>query len=319
MPVNKGIFYIILSGLCFIIVNFFVKLLGAGDDQYLIDNLQKYPAHELVLARSIVSFAISLFIIKQRKLPVFGVNKKWLLIRGLSGTIALTTFFYTIHHLPLAIAATVQYLAPIFTILLAMIILKEKVKVTQWLFVSISFLGVGLIALSKIWMASSGEDEISFFWIGLGTLAAAFSGLAYTAIVKLKDTDAPITIVFYFPMLAMPFMIFLCLFDFTYPKGIEWLFLLLIGIFTQFAQILMTKALHSGSASTITPFQYLGAIYAFLVGYFLFNETLSLIVDIGITLVIAGVFVNALLMRKKYPPSTAIDNKITFRTKRVNR
>ena len=295
---NKGILYIILSGLCFLIVNFFVKLLGAGDSQNLIEGLQKYPGHELVLARSIVSLTISLVVIKKRKLAVFGNNKKWLIIRGLSGTIALTIFFYTIHYLPLAIAATVQYLAPIFTIIIAMIFLKEKVKSLQWFFIGLSFSGVALIALDKISGASSGPEGISFFWIGLGLISAVFSGLAYTAIIKLKSTDAPITIVFYFPMIAMPIMILLCFHSFTMPQGIEWLFLLLIGIFTQFAQILMTYALHSGSASTITPFQYLGAIYAFLLGYFVFDETLNMIVNIGICLVISSVIVNVLIRKR---------------------
>ena len=174
---NKGILYIILSGLCFLIVNFFVKLLGAGDSQNIIEGLQKYPGHELVLARSIVSFAISLFIIKKKKLPLFGNNKRWLIIRGVSGTIALTIFFYTIHYLPLAIASTVQYLAPIFTIIIAMIVLKEKVKTLQWFFIGLSFSGVVLIALDKITGVNTEPDQISFFWLGLGFIAAVFQAL----------------------------------------------------------------------------------------------------------------------------------------------
>jgi len=274
-----------------------VKLLGAGDQQNLIDGLQVYPAHELVLARSVVSFSISLFIIKRRNIPVFGNNKKWLVIRGLSGTIALTIFFYTIHYLPLAVASTIQYLAPIFTVIFAMILLKERVRAMQWFFIAFSFIGVALIALDRSG-GSIDQENISFLWLGLGILAAVLSGVAYVSIMKLRTTDAPITIVFYFPMVAIPLMVILCFFDFTMPQGIEWLFLLLIGIFTQIAQIMLTKALHLGSASTITPFQYLGAIYAFLVGYFAFDETLSLVVNIGIILVISGVIVNAVLRKR---------------------
>ena len=295
---NKGILYIILSGLCFMVVNFFVKLLGAGDSQDIVSGLQKYPGHELVLARSVVSFSISLFVIKQRKLPVFGNNKKWLIIRGLTGTLALTIFFYTIHYLPLAVASTIQYLAPIFTVIFAMILLKEKVKTLQWFFIGFSFIGVVLIALDRSLGTSSEGESISFLWLGLGIIAAVLAGLAYTAIMKLRPTDEPIVIVMYFPMIAIPLMVILCLFDFTMPRGIEWLFLLIIGIFTQFAQILLTKALHLGSASTITPFQYLGAIYAFLIGFFVFDETLSLLVNIGIILVISGVIVNAVLRKR---------------------
>lgn len=294
---NKGILYIILSGLFFMIVNFFVKLLGGHTEQDLFEGLQSYPAHELVLARSVVSFAISFYIVKKQKLPVFGVNKKWLLIRGIAGTIALTIFFYTIHYLPLAVASVIQYLSPIFTVILAVFLLKEKVKAIQWVFILFSFAGVCLIAINKIFGFETHED-LSLFWLGMGMIAAAFSGLAYTAIMKLRPTDKPITIVMYFPMIALPFMTLLCFFDFTMPTGIEWLFLLIIGVFTQFAQIMLTKALHVGPASLIMPFQYLGAIYSFLIGYFIFFEHLSFLTEIGIIVIITGVIINVLLRNK---------------------
>lgn len=295
---KKGILYIILSGICFAIVNFFVKILGAGDGIGLFNVTSSYPAHELVLARSIVSFSISLFIIKRRKIPIWGNNKKWLLIRGIAGTIALTMFFYTIHHLPLAIATIIQYLAPIFTVIIAIIILKERVKLLQWVFILMSFAGVGLITLDQIIQSVNTADSLPLFYIGIGMVSAVFSGLAYTAIIKLRDTDTPITIVFYFPMVAIPLMIIFCFWKFTLPVGIEWFLLLIVGIFTQFAQILLTKALHLGSAATITPFQYFGAIYMFLIGFFVFNEKLSMLVNIGFIIILLGVFLNALYAKR---------------------
>ena len=294
---KKGILFMILSGICFAIVNFFVKLLGPVHLDGFGD-LQSYPAHELVLARSIVSFAISLFVIKRMKIPVFGNNKKWLIIRGLAGMIALTLFFNTVHHLPLAIAVIVQYLAPIFTIVFAMILLKEKVRLLQWLFIGVTFSGVLLISFSNGDPTVS-QDEISLFWIGLGLISSVLSAVAYTSIMKLRATDAPITIVFYFPMVSIPFMVILCFFDFTMPQGIEWLYLLIVGIFTQLAQITLTKALHQGTASSIIPFQYIGAIYAFLVGYYIFVETLSNTILLGIVLVLSGVIINAFLRKAK--------------------
>jgi drug/metabolite transporter (DMT)-like permease len=296
--VKNGILLIILSGLSFMIVNFLVKVLGGGQEIFGLE-FQRYPAHELVLARSIVSFSISAYIIKKRRLPFFGLNRSWLFIRGASGTIALTIFFYTIHELPLAVASTVQYLSPIFTVILATFLVGEKVIRSQWFFIILSFSGVCLIALSKILVVSDQTTSISPFWLGLGVISSAFSGLAYNAIIRLKPTDEPITIVMYFPLIAIPIMSFVCLFEFTTPIGIEWFVLLAIGIFTQIAQILLTRALHADSTSVIMPFQYLGAIYAFLVGYFVFDEGLSLIVNLGIVAILAGVLGNVILRRKK--------------------
>lgn len=282
----------ILSGLSFVIVNFFVKVLGAPETYPLLGNLQSYPAHELVLARSLVSFAISFYIIKRRGLPVLGNNKKWLLVRGVSGVIALTIFFYTIHTLPLVIASLLQYLSPIFTVILALLFLKEQVRLLQWFFIAMAFAGVGVIGYEKLIHPDIGQ-EISLLWLGLAIISAACSGLAYTAIVKLKPTDTPINIVLYFPMLAIPVMTVWCFFEFTMPRGIEWLILLVIGIFTQIAQIMMTKAFHFGPTSVVAPFQYLGAIYAFLLGFFVFHEALTVPVYIGAGLILLGVLFNS--------------------------
>ena len=159
-------------------------------------------------------------------------------------------------------------------------------------------MGVLLIALSNYIENVDSMNQISFFWLGMGIISSAFSGLAYTAIIRLKNTDAPITIVMYFPMIAGPLMIVFCFFEFTVPQGIEWLLLLTIGIFTQLAQIALTKALHGGEASVIMPFQYIGAIYAFTLGYFLFDETLSMLVDLGMILIVFGVVANVIIRNR---------------------
>jgi len=291
--VKKGILFIVLSGICFLLVNFFVKLFGqsGATNEMFSHHFQHIPAHELVLARSLVSFLISAAIIKLRGYPFLGVNKKWLLIRGASGTIALTIFFMTIQNLPFAIAAVIQYLAPIFTMLFTMIIIGDRIYRIQWLFVSFAFIGVALISLQDL-ISSKDGIAIDYLWLGLGMLSASISGIAYTAIVKLKSTDHPINIVLYFPMVSIPFMVIWCMFDYVHPIGIEWIFLILIGVFTQFAQILLTKALHFGHASVIVPFQYLGIIYALLIGLFIFDERLNVIVYLGVFLILVGVLLN---------------------------
>jgi len=294
---KKGILFVILSGVCFLFVNFLVKIFG-GNTIVFGHSIQKLPAHELVLARSIVSFVISSFVIFRKKLPYFGVNKKWLVIRGTAGTIALTLFFMTIQNLPFAIAAIIQYLAPLFTMLFTFILLGEKIFRVQWLFVLLAFSGVCLISLQNYISADSGL-VFQPLWVGLGMFSASISGVAYTAIVKLKETDEPISIVLYFPMISIPIMLVLCMFDFVMPHGVEWLLLLLVGVFTQFAQVLLTKALHMGTSSVIIPFQYLGIIYAILVGYLIFDERLNTFVNIGVLMILSGILMNAYFRFKK--------------------
>jgi drug/metabolite transporter (DMT)-like permease len=292
---NKGILNILLSGICFLIVNFFVKILGSGNSFMGVVN--KIPAHELVFFRSVISFTITFYYLKKSQIPVLGTNKKWLLIRGFSGMIALTLFFNTIHYLPLAIASTIQYLAPIFTVLLAVFFMKEKVKILQWFFIIISFSGAGLIGFSSL--VEIETVKIDNFWVLLGILSAGFSGLAYVSILKLKTTEKPLNIVLYFPMLSIPIMGVWCFFDFVLPQGIEWFYLLIIGVFTHFAQISLTKAFQFGNANSISPFQYLGSIYAIILGYLIFDERLSFVSFLGIYLILFGVLMNVLVRTKK--------------------
>ena len=56
----------------------------------------------------------------------------------------------------------------------------------------------------------------------------------------------------------------------------------------------MTRALLAENTAVIAPFQYLGAIYASLMGYLIFNETLSMYVFIGIFIILTGVILNTL-------------------------
>ncbi len=283
----KGIVYIILSGMAFFIINFFVKLLGNPEND-IIPHLQKYPAHELVFFRSLVSFVISAAIIKYRGLPILGNNRRWLLLRGTAGMLALTIFFFTLHKLPLAIASTLQYLSPIFTVLIASRLFQERVSKTQYISSLIAFSGVIFIGFNGL-LGGFNHQKLDLFWMGMGIVSAVLSGIAYNAISKLKDTEETINIVIYFPMLALPLTGIWCLFDFTFPRGIEWLILLTIGIFTQIAQVCMTRAFLSTNTAIVAPFQYIGAIYALLSGWFVFNEKLEFASIIGVCLVVFGV------------------------------
>ena len=281
----------LISSISFAFVNLLVKVLT--NSRGVFEAIQDYPPYEIVFFRSIISLTICFYIIRKKGIPFFGNNKKWLIVRGVFGATALTLFFYTLKHLPIAVATTVQYLSPIFTVLFAIYLLNQKVKPIQWLFFIISLIGVAFIGFGK---NSNVSVEIEPFWVIMGVISAVFSGVAYNAIMKCKTTDHPITVVMYFPLVATPVMIVIMMINgFVIPIGIEWGILLIIGVFTQIAQIFMTKSFHEEDASKITPFKYLGAIYAVCIGVFIFDENLSLIVYLGISLVLVGVLLNAFL------------------------
>ena len=276
---SKGVLYMLISSISFALVNLCIKF------------LPDIPVNELVFFRSVISISICFYMIKRLGLPLFGNNKKWLLGRGIFGVSALTLFFFTLKGLPLASATTIQYLSPAFTVFFAIFIIGERVKAIQWLLFGIAFSGVWLIK-------QGGENDLQNDYIWMGVLSACLSGIAYNCIIKCKFTDHPVTVVMYFPLVAIPIMGVWCFFEWVTPVGYEWGLLLIIGILTQIAQVSMTKALHSANSGRIMPIKYVGAIWAIIIDLFILHESLEFVAYIGIGMVILGVLLNTWYTRK---------------------
>jgi drug/metabolite transporter (DMT)-like permease len=269
---NKAVKYMVISSFAFSLMQVCVKL------------LEGFPVTELILFRSIVSLLLSLIVVWKVGISPFGNSRKTLFLRGVFGVTALTMFFYTLQKMPIATAITIQYLSPIFTSLFAIWILNEPMKTRQWLFFAVSFLGI--LVMKGL------NDDINTEYVVIGIIAAAFAGLAYNMIRKVKDTDHPVVVVLYFPLVAIPVM---GAFSFIYwktPVGVEWLILVAMGVFTQIAQVYMTKAWQAEAANKVASLKYVGIVFALFFDLALFNIVPPWTTIAGIMLVLLGVVLN---------------------------
>jgi drug/metabolite transporter (DMT)-like permease len=123
-----------------------------------------------------------------------------------------------------------------------------------------------------------------------GIASAALAGAAYTVISKLKNREHPVVVVFYFPLVAIPTMSIFLPSLWTMPTGTDWIFILLMGVSTQFGQVYLTKAYQEADASKVAIFKYLGVIFGLGFDLVLFNIRHSYGVLFGIGLVVLGVF-----------------------------
>ncbi len=270
---TKGIRYMLVAILFFASMNILIKY------------IPRIGPVEIVFFRSIVSFIISFITLKNLKISVWGNNKKWLIIRGVAGSIGLLLFFATIKQMPLASAVAIQYLSPIFTSVLGIFIVKERVLSIQWLFFLISFIGVILI--------QGFDPRVTQLQLFIGISSAIASGVAYNSIRKLKLSEHPIVIIFYFPLITLPLTgAYLIFSGWTTPNLLEIIILIAIGVATQFAQYFMTKAYQLEDVSKVSSIQYIGIVFALLFGFLLFDETYTLKSFVGICIVLLGVVLN---------------------------
>ncbi len=249
-----------------------------------VKSLAHIPAAEVILFRSIVSLVMSYVVLRKARVPVLGSNYKWLIARGATGAAALLLFFNTLQNIPLATAATVQYMSPIFTAILGIFLVKEQVKPWQWVFFLLSFAGILVI--------NGVEVNVDSFYLWIGVLSSVFSGLAYTIIRKINTQEHPLVIMFYFPLVSLPVVGVYCMFRWVNPVGWDWLMLLLVGILTQLGQYYMTMSYQAEEISKVANLNYIGMLYALVLGYILFDEQFSLLTYWGMALVLLGVILN---------------------------
>jgi drug/metabolite transporter (DMT)-like permease len=248
------------------------------------------PAMEIVFFRCLLGVAFCFYGLRKAKASLKGSNRTFLLLRGIFGTTALYCFFVTVQHIPLASAMTIQYLSPIFTAIIAIFLLKEKVRLPQWLFYAIAFAGVLFI--------EQFDARVSPLYLGLGVVSAFGSGMAYNLVRSLKEKEHPLTVVFHFQLTGMVAGFVFTVFNWTTPIGRDWFYLVLIGIFSQLGQIFLTDALQKEKAASVAIIVYTGLIYGLSIGWLYFGEEQHLASLFGMLLVVVGVVLSIFYSRR---------------------
>ena len=264
----------LFATMCFVCMKIFVKL------------LPHLPILEIIFCRSVFSLAWSYTVLRAQGISPFGQkeNRKWLLIRGAGGLIALCLYFYLIQQIPLASSYSIQYLAPVFTTCIAWIWLKEPVERKEWLWFGVALTGVLVVY---------GFDlRVSLEQLLIGLLATLFMGFTYVVIRRMRGKEHPLVVVFYFPLVALPVITPYVLNHWVPPTGKDWMCILMVGACTQTAQYYSTRAAFEATRlSKISVVSYLGIVFALLAG-FLFNEYYTLMSYLGMIIIVISVWMS---------------------------
>lgn len=251
---TKAVLYMLVSALGFAFMGAMVKLAG---------NL---PVMEKVFFRNFISLFVAFGLLKKTTGPMLGKkeNQKYLLARALLGLIGIFFYFYSIDHLVLADSAMLNKLSPFFITLFAIIFLKEELTSMKVASMVIVFFGA-LMVIKPQW-------NLSIVPALAGFLSAAFAGAAYTLVRYLKDRENPSTIVFYFSLISvlgcLPFMIV----QFVMPTKMQFLYLILTGVFASIAQFALTYSYKYAPASEVAIYNYVNIVFSAIIGFFIWDE-----------------------------------------------
>ncbi len=283
--VPPGLRYMVLSAFSFSLMTLFVKLVG-----------QRLPTTEIVLVRGVVTLIFSYALLRGSGIRHLGHNKIGLLMRGVAGSAALMCVYYAVTKLPLAEATVIQYTNPVLTALLATVYLHESMNRREVASTLLSLSGVLVIARPGF-LFGGGAEGLALIPVAIALLGAVLSAIAYVTVRKLSQTEHPLVIVFYFPLVSTFGVLPLAAPTAVWPTWTEWVMLIAgVGLTAQAGQVFLTKGLQLEPAGRAMTMSYLQIPFAALWGLLFLDEYPDVFTFAGAALVLAG---SVLLSRSK--------------------
>lgn len=285
----RAIIYILIAILLFDLQGVIIKYMG-----------DRYPVQQLASFRNIFGLIPSLLVLflsrewhaKGKILRI----RQWRLglLRGLYIAAAQFCFYLAITKMELATASTLTYISPVLITLLSIPILKHRVGLWRWLAVGCGFLGVLII------MAPGSEVFTLYSLLPIGAaLGYSFS----TVCVKLMDDQVPTALINMYASAGALIGSLIIFFSTTGYHEVEsnrdWLLLLTMGMVGGFAVLGLISAYRLTRPASLSPYEYFGIPFAFVLGWVFFDEAPFDKLIPGVFLIVAGGLIITWRERKK--------------------
>lgn len=277
-PFARAVCFVLLAILLFDMQGVIIKFLG-----------DRYPVQQLAAFRNLFGLIPSILVLalsrewhsRGRMLKI----RQWRLglLRGLFIAIAQFCFYLSITKMELATASTLTYISPVLITLLSIPILKHEVGLWRWLAVIVGFVGVVVIM-------APGTDIFTVY--SLLPIGAAFGYSLSTVCVRLFDEHNPTPLL---NMYASVGALLGALVIVTATSGYrdvetlaDWGLLLCMGLVGGCAVLALIIAYRLTRPSSLSPYEYFGIPFAFVLGWLFFDEAPFAKLIPGVFLIVAG-------------------------------
>lgn len=264
-------------------------MLFVGMSAIIKATAEEVPPGQAVFFRSFFAIPVILIWLVQRGQLSVGLKAKnpmghvW---RGLFGTTAMGLTFAGLGLLPLPEVTAIGFATPIFTVLLAAVMLGERIRLFRVSAVAIGLIGVIIILFPRFGGAQLDHAATLGATLILG--ATMLRALVQVHLRQLVQNEHTAAIVFYFSVTASALALLTAPFGWVIPSAGTLGLLVAAGLIGGVAQILVTSAYRFGSVSMLAPYDYTSMLFAIILGYFLFDELPTALMLVGSSLVIVA-------------------------------
>lgn len=251
----KGALWMLTSAVCYVASATLMRTIG-----------DTYSAFELTFIRSVVAVAMlaPLFLRNLRGKTLMPARPVAVLMTGVFSYVGILCWIFAAARMPVADFFALQFVTPLFTIAMAIVILRERPDPASWIATLVGFAGV-LVILRP------GLIEVT-----LGALIALASSAGYatvnTIVKSLTRTVSATDIVFYANFLLVPISLPLALVDWTWPALADWPAILGVCVLSTIGYVTVTLAIGLAPARVVQPVNFMRMPIAAAFGFVVFGE-----------------------------------------------
>ena len=236
---------------------------------------------QMLTLRSLVAFFVLIATMRFFQGSKIQTNRMWLhFTRNFLHFIGQYCWTMGIILLPMAKVIAIEFTTPIWAVLLAAIFLNEKLSLKR--------IFVLLFGLVGVWVIVRPGMQT----VDLGTIYAfiATIGFAFTMLTskQLTRTEPVWTILFYMSVIQFFIGIIPAINSWVWPRGLDWFWVVIIGICGMLAHLGLTKALSLADTATVLPLDYLRLPATVLIGLVFYGETTDIWVLVGASMIFAA-------------------------------
>jgi len=241
-----------------------------------------YPVGEMLFVRAATALiGAALVILPATGLAVFRTSRlRDHLLRGVSQSCSQAFLIIAFSLMPLASVVAINFSAPLFATLAAIVFLKEPVGPVRWGALIIGFVGVLLVS-------SPGIDTIQ-----LGSLFALANAVLFGTVTvgvrRMTATESAETLFMYQMVVLTAVFTAVLPLGWVTPTFADGLAMVANGLGNAIGQYLWTRALHLAPTSAVVPFNYFSLVWAIILGFLVWGDVPSAVLLVGSAIVVAS-------------------------------
>ena len=189
-------------------------------------------------------------------------------------------WFVALTLIPLAQLVSIEFTMPIWSAVLAVFFLGERMNGRKWLAVVLGLVGVAVIVRPSAGSVDAGQ---------LIALACAFGFAISVVLVKsLTRTEAAITVIFWMLVIQSAIGLVPALLVWQWPSAQTWGWVLVVAFCGTYSHYCFARAMQHADTTVVVPMDFLRVPLTALAGWLVYSEQVDLLTGLGVLLILTG-------------------------------